>query len=72
LTKVKLIHAIHFGYVFSQISELKFSGQAGYISQIPELLGSNHQQWRKLLRMALLMLGLEWVLDKKTPYRTRR
>jgi hypothetical protein len=35
--------------------------------QIPELLGSNHQQWRKLLRMALLMLGLEWVLDKKCP-----
>jgi hypothetical protein len=62
-----LIHAILFGYVFSQISEFKISGQAGYIAQIPELLGSNHQQWRKLLRMALLMLGLEWVLDKKCP-----
>jgi hypothetical protein len=32
-----------FGYVFSQISELNISGQAGYIAQIPELLGSNHQ-----------------------------
>jgi hypothetical protein len=31
------------------------------------LLDSNHQQWLKLLRMAVLMLGLEWVLDKKRP-----
>ena len=54
--------------MFSPFLNLKISGQnAGYIGQIPELVGSNYKQWRKMLDLALLMLDLDSVMISPCP-----
>ena len=50
------------------VFESEISGQnADYVAQIPELIGNNYKQWRKMLNLALLMLGLDSVMTSPCP-----
>ena len=50
------------------IFKSEISGQnAGYVAQISELIGNNYKQWRKMLNLALLMLGLDSVMTSPCP-----
>jgi hypothetical protein len=66
-TKVKLMHAIFIVICSHTFSEFLLSAQAGYVGQIPELTGNNYTAWRKLLKLAFLMLGMEYVMTTERP-----